>query len=314
MTWIAVCDGEVTECEYELLRAVAAASLGGPDLLAVVDVARHARLEDLDLACRYLSTHTDRGTARLLLELAISMAVQDREMSVGQNHVLQFLADLLGVRPRTFARLFRHVTHQPFPLAGDPGSPLWWQRREAGEPAQEAPDDWEADGATPARRPARAAAGAPGGRATAEPDEDDDAPMSRPQALRLLGLGRNPSTDEVHNAYRKLAKTRHPDRFVKLGPVAMAAATDAFERLRQAYEVASIPAPFPRKPRLPASGGGPSHSTGWPVKDLYKRLGAEKAADESALRQAIGGAAAHESRDRRGGRVCPARPASPRRL
>ena len=37
----------------------------------------------------------------------------------------------------------------------------------------------------------------------------------------------------------RLAKVRHPDRFARLGPAAVATATIAFERLREAYAVLS---------------------------------------------------------------------------
>jgi DnaJ-domain-containing protein 1 len=159
-----------------------------------------------------------------MLGLAVTMAVQDGRLTVGENLVLQFLADLLGVSPRAFVKLFQQTTHRPFPVAGDPSSVDWWRRREAGGQAETAPDDWGPD------RPG---------------DDDDDeppaagGPMTRERALVVLGLGRRASADEAHAAYRRLAKVRHPDRFAPLGPAAVATATVAFERLRTAYATVS---------------------------------------------------------------------------
>jgi DnaJ like chaperone protein len=161
-----------------------------------------------------------------MLGLAVTMAVRDGRLTVGENLVLQFLADLLGASPRAFAKLFRQTTHRPFPVAGDPSSVDWWRRREAGEQAEPAPDDWGSD------RPS-----------ALDGDDDEppaaDGPMTRERALAVLGLGRRASAADAHAAYRRLAKVRHPDRFAPLGPAAVATATVAFERLRKAYATLS---------------------------------------------------------------------------
>ena len=217
LTWIASCDGRIRPRERELLARVARANDDIAELDLVMDAIGPAEAQDLELACRFLRNHTDREGKRLLAQLAVNMAVQDGYLSVGENHVLQFLADLLGVAPRAFARLFEEIAHRPFPLAGDPSSPQWWRRREAGEQARPAFEPGE-DGAEAA---------------------PVDGPMDRALALRVLGLEVGASHDAIHAAYRRLAKTRHPDRFTPLGPAAVAAATEAFERLHEAYEVLS---------------------------------------------------------------------------
>src|SRR2546421_4019248 len=82
LAWIACCDGEVAPREMALMRQWAAGSSGGEGLLAVVDVAKAGRVEDLELACRYLGSHMDRGEKRLLAELAVTMAVEDGHVTV----------------------------------------------------------------------------------------------------------------------------------------------------------------------------------------------------------------------------------------
>jgi DnaJ-domain-containing protein 1 len=149
------------------------------------------------------------------------MAIQDGRLTVGENLVLQFLADLLAISPRAFSRLFQQIARRPFPVAGDPSDPSWWKRREAGLEAEEPPDSW----------------GVP--RTSRDSIEPPAAPpaMTREEALSVLGLEEPIVAASVHAAYRKLAKKRHPDRFAPLGQAAVASATFMFERLQQAQQV-----------------------------------------------------------------------------
>ena len=246
LTWVASCDGSMEEGELELLRTVAAGVPGGETVLpAVVDVARLGRPDDLEFACRYLRNHAGRTERPLLAQLFVTMAAQDGQLTVAENHVLRFLADLLGLSARKFAKLFEQVTHRPFPEVGDVSSLEWWRRREAGEQARVPSDHWGAD--RPAARPAAAAGerfrASPGGGAapgsTEPPSPAANGKMTREAALRMFGLDEAASKDLVHTVYRRLAKSRHPDRYARLGPAAQAAATAAFTRLQEAYALLS---------------------------------------------------------------------------
>jgi len=231
LAWIASCDGSVAEDERELLVRVAqgvagsGSEAGGAAPLArVVQAMSEPDPADVELACRFLRTTLDRGGRELLARLAVATAARDGHLTVGENHVLQFLADLLQISPKRFARLFHEVAGVPLPVPGDPGDVAWWQARMAGEQARPAADAWgaRADPASPDAGPS------PG-----------TGKMTRPQALRLLGLEDPVTVDEAHDAYRRLAKIHHPDRFAPLGSAAVATATVAFERLSEAYQVLS---------------------------------------------------------------------------
>ena len=210
LAWVASCDGRVAPREEQLLRGVAEGLDGFGDVSDVIAAVRPGREDDLELACRYVRNHVDRGGKRLLAQVAIAMAVEDGYLTVGENHVLRFLADLLGISPRKFGKLFEQIARRPFPVAGDPSTPAWWARREAGMPAQPDPDLLGPDDAP-------------------EPPER----MDRATALGVLGLEEGVSAEQVHRAYRRMAKARHPDRFARLGGAAVA----AFERVREAYQV-----------------------------------------------------------------------------
>jgi DnaJ like chaperone protein len=218
LTWVAGCDGKIGAGERELLNRVAQAVDDPNDLAAIEVVMRKPAPSDLELACRYLKNNLDRGGKKLLAQLAVTVATQDGHLTVSENLVLQFLADLLGLSPRQFAKVYQQIVYQPFPLPGDPSSAEWWKRRESGEPV----------------RPREVI--------SAGNDEDPsigDEPMTRAVAFRVLGLEVDASRETIHKAYRKLAKTRHPDRFAKLGPAAVATASEAFRRLHEAYQMLS---------------------------------------------------------------------------
>jgi len=217
LTWVAACDGKIGSDEQEMLNKVAEAVDDKNDLAIIEARMRAPSASDLELACRYLKNHLDRGGKKLLAQLAVTVATQDGHLTISENLVLQFLADLLGLSPRQFSKLYQQIAHQPFPLPGDPSSIEWWRRRESGEPLH----------------PKEVIA------ADEEPGTAADEPMTRTIALRILGLEIDASRETVHKAYRRLAKTRHPDRFAKLGPAAVATATEAFRRLHEAYQVLS---------------------------------------------------------------------------
>jgi DnaJ-domain-containing protein 1 len=218
LTWVAACDGPIAPKEQLLLEKMAEAVDDVEDLSAVESLVRLQHVNDLSLACRFLQQNLDRGGKRLLMQLAITMAVQDGSFSVGEKHLMQFLADLLNIRPRLLAKLFQQIAHRPFPQAGDPSSADWWRRRESGQQAAPAPFAELDDGS----------------------DEDEkDGPMTHVVALRVMGLETGASRASIHAAYRHLAKVRHPDRFAPLGPAAVATATEVFKRLHEAYAVLS---------------------------------------------------------------------------
>lgn len=220
LSWVAACDGIVAEGEQELLARVFDAADEPADLRMMLQIAKRADLDDLELACRHVQRKLGRARKRLLLELAIAIAFQDAALSTSENHLLQFLADLLGVRPRSFLKLYQSLTGQTFPVPGDLSSAAWWEQRDAGHaPVVE----WQLPEETKAIPDITTASAPP--------------PPSRTEALRLLGLSEGATLDAIHAAYRRAAKRRHPDRFVNLGPAAVAVATEAFQRVSQAHEM-----------------------------------------------------------------------------
>src|SRR6476620_1325038 len=95
LTWIAACDGKIGPGEQEMLHKVALAVDDKDDLATIAETMRKPAPADLELACRYLKNHLDRGGKKLLAQIAVTVAAQDGQLTVSENLVLQFLADLL---------------------------------------------------------------------------------------------------------------------------------------------------------------------------------------------------------------------------
>lgn len=219
LAWVSACDG-VTPGKQEFLARVFDAVGEADDLRRVFQIAQASSADDLELASRHVQRKLGRARRRLLLELAIAVAYQDGKLSTPENHALQYLADLLGVRPRSFFKLYRLLTGQGFPVLDDLDSADWWERRDAG---QTPVGEWQI----------------PEGSATlvdvttsAEPP-----PLSRAEALRLLGVDEGADADAIHAAYRQVAKRRHPDHFANLGPAATVVATGLFQRVNLAHKM-----------------------------------------------------------------------------
>lgn len=211
LLWIADADGVLSEEERERLHRVARAAGTGEAIEEILARFGQDPDEGLISACSILRTDLDHGERRLVIEMAIGMALEG-ELSYAQNHILRFLADLFAVPPAELDRLFRAATGRGFPEVGDPGTVEWWQ----GARESETRWGWQ-----------------PGGR----PRRPRKAPtLDRARALSVLGLGSAASPEEIKAAFRRLSHRHHPDRFASLGTEAIEAATLRFRRIREAYD------------------------------------------------------------------------------
>ena len=205
--WVASSDGPVEPSEAEHLKKIATdsghAELVGP----IMEVLRTRDMEAVQLACEFVGRHFSGPNAFLFINLAIGMALADGSLRPTENHVLRFLADLIGVSPSALRHAYWEVTGQPLPEPGDPSRTSFWQPSGSQASSRELPQ-----------------------------------PTGDPKTLRayaLLGLegpaGRA-TRGEIKSAYRRLARVHHPDRFVQIGPEAVATATHTFKRIQNAYE------------------------------------------------------------------------------
>jgi DnaJ like chaperone protein len=215
--WIAACDGEITAKEEEALRAIASNHKNGlEEVEAVLAIAREGRIADLQLACEVLAA-LEGDHRRLLLQMAVGVALEDGLLVTPENHLLRFLADLVGLRAEGLNGVFREMTGHPFPEPGDASRAEWWEAREAElRRRQDAGRGRQQDH----------------GGSSAGPALD----LDRLRDLAILGLDETATTDDIRQAYRRMAKVHHPDRYFSLGTEAVKAAENTFKRIKAAYE------------------------------------------------------------------------------
>ncbi len=214
LLWIAEIDGGLNAEERNRLLGIARASGAREAIDEILGRFSGDPLVGLASACTILHTDLDAGERRLVVEMAIGIAIEG-ELSFAQNHILRLLADLFQVPPPELDSLYRKFAGTGFPEVGDPGSVAWWQgdrSREAswGEQARPGADHR-------ARRPRRKG-------------------MDRARALSVLGLQQGALAQDIKAAFRRLSHAHHPDRFQRLGPEAVEAATQRFMRIKQAYD------------------------------------------------------------------------------
>ena len=217
LAWVASCDGEISSEELEALRSIATSGSAELDLTAVIEVTRSGEVADLQLACEILQ-ETESKTRPLLLQLAVGMALEDGHITTAEGHIVRFIADVLSQTPFELDRLFREMTGEAFPSASDPSSIDWWESRESRNRKQTTQDAEE-----------------PRARTSATPPSNSSE-MKRLRALATLGLDEAATIQDVRQAYLRMAKVHHPDRFVTIGPEAVRAAETSFRRIQEAYE------------------------------------------------------------------------------
>lgn len=219
--WLAACDGRVDDDEKALLNELASSLLNDRGAGAVfLPIVQKAETSDITIACFQIRSNTDASKAHLLFELILAMAMVDGVFSVGENHIVRFLADVLGLTKMQYVSSFQSVTGRAPQEPSDLSKASWWNDREQDE-----------------RRRAnqgRQSSSQGGGGTTPPPASGGTS--RRSEALRHLGLGPDATPQEIKEAYKRLAKVHHPDRFEGLSAEIVDAATLSFRRIREAYE------------------------------------------------------------------------------
>jgi DnaJ like chaperone protein len=205
--WMGSSDGFVEPIEAQHLKKIATAS-GHAELIGpVLDVLRARDMDSLQLACEFVGQHFRGPQAYLFINLAIGMALADGTLRPTENHALRFLADLIGLSPTALHHAFSVVTNQPLPEPADPSRASFWQ-------------PWGSQAS---------------GQERAQPKGDPQTTRAY-AVLGLDELGDRATPGQIKSAYRRLVRVHHPDRFVQMGPEAVATATYTFRRIQNAYE------------------------------------------------------------------------------
>lgn len=120
--WISASDGEVSDSEAERLAKIAGTSNFHGHAGMLTRLARERDLGALQLACEIIRANFTAEKARQFLGLAVGVAFADRSLKESENHIIRFLADLLGIKDRQLDELFLEFTGEAMPRMGAPGS------------------------------------------------------------------------------------------------------------------------------------------------------------------------------------------------
>lgn len=162
-----------------------------------------------------------------VLRAALDLALGSGTLPLAQNLSLRMVAEALRLPVDSLPKYFRLKTGAELPELWDPSDPAAWTERgtrKKQESLSRAGTDWDDAGAYPTTPPG------------AKPSETDNPRIARIKSLALLGLEEGATMDEVKQAYRRISRVHHPDHYAQLGSEAMSEATQAFQRIKAAYD------------------------------------------------------------------------------
>lgn len=242
LAWVASSKGSLSETDRQRLDTLAAGFRHGHGHDALLDIARAQDLGAIQLAAEVLQKDRWGEPASPFLRQAIELAASDGKPSAATNHVLRFLADLLGTPPQHFERLFAEVAGRAFERPEDPSRADYWHAREHARQQQQERREREQSRQQYQHDDRRQQRSGHHERHRSHHGDgashrDRSAPNDRTlRALHILGLEAEASRGEIKKAYRRLAQTHHPDRFFSLGERDVASASLRFQKIKKAYE------------------------------------------------------------------------------
>lgn len=259
LAWVAASQGELTAAARQRLDELAASFRHGHDLQPIVDAACPQDLDAIQLAAEVLQKDCHGEQVHPFLRQAIGLAIVDDKLAPAANHVLRFLADLLGTSPQQFAQLFAEIADREFVSPDDPSRADYWHARERARQQQSHQDDRQRSqeqsrqhSQQDSQRHSRSQRERSrreesrreqsrwhyGGRERHSSSADERPPPSDRtlRALGILGLEADASRGDIKKAYRRLAQVHHPDRFFARGERDVASASLRFQKIKKAYE------------------------------------------------------------------------------
>ena len=205
LAWVATCDGHYDAREQQFIQSIAADQLTSDEIDIAVRAATDANPRDLQLVCEILRSF-DSERRHLFVDLAVGVAVSDGKLTVSENHVIRFVADLMGLTRGDLDQMFLNHTGRSTPEPSDLGSADWWAARDSSSDKRS--------------------------RSRHRRSSTQNASI---EAYAILGVSPDASQEDIRLAYRRLAKIHHPDKYESLGPEAVSAANETFKRIQAAY-------------------------------------------------------------------------------
>lgn len=209
LCWIAASDGDIDEREHNRLTEIANASKHGSEIQSLFQLVEKNDINALQLSCEILKEHSTGDRAELYINLALGVALADGYFPSGENHIVRFLADAIGISPSRLGAIFMEMTGKEYPEPSDLSSAKFWRDSARKRPSEQG---------------------------TTSTHDRDGRISERHRALAVLGLDDSATVQEIRGTFRRLSMVHHPDRYSAIGPEAVAAATETFRRIKTAYD------------------------------------------------------------------------------
>ncbi len=263
LAWVMVSKGNVLPEDKHYLETLAEGFRHGHALAPLIEIAAGQDMAAIQLAAEVLQKDWWNEQSFAFLRQAIGLATSNGQLAARNNHILRFLADLLGVAPAAFAQLLQEVAGRALESPDDPSRADYWQAREHARQQQSQrdheqeqhsrqhqrneQDERQHRGQEERQRREREEHARHSHRSRQQGadgnDRDEGSRQERPppgdrslRALHVLGLDAQATRSDIKKAYRRLAQTHHPDRFYSHGERRMASASQRFQRIKNAYE------------------------------------------------------------------------------
>lgn len=161
-----------------------------------------------------------RSQRLLALRAALEVALGTGTLPLTQNLALRMVVDALALDLKDLAALFQERTGANLPPPWDPSNPAAWQGRD--QSGSSPGGRWDDVG--PHSPPPKA-------------ESDESGRIARIKALAMLGLEEGATQEEMKRAFHRISKVHHPDHYLPHGPEATQDATQAFRRIKEAYDL-----------------------------------------------------------------------------
>lgn len=244
LAWVAVSKGALSDADKHRLGEISNAMRHGHDYRPILDIAGEPGLDAVQLAAEVMQKDRWGTQASPFLRQAIEMAMTEGKLAAATNHILRFLADLLGTSPQQFSQLFVEVTGKHFESPEDPSREAYWHARERARQQQSQSEQHQQSHHREKQYSHQQHGAYQGGQndtygrsRSSQYSSNRPPPSDRAlRALDILGLDANATRSDIKKAYRRLAQTHHPDRFFSRGESDVASASLRFQKIKKAYE------------------------------------------------------------------------------
>ncbi len=212
LLWISACDGVISDSEVQQLSGFLPES-EATFLRLMASIEAHDT-DVLQLAMEHLRTALKPEHRALFLEFCILQVLADQTVHPNEAYILRLISDAMWIDEVEFRSFFEHISGVAWEAPSDMSRASFYRKQDT----EDEQEQRERQHSHHARREV----------------------MSLEEACKILGVSRDADAKEIRHSYRRLAQLNHPDRFEQLGPAAVAAATEKFQQIEQAYRCLKV--------------------------------------------------------------------------